>query len=189
MVISFLSTQNPCGKLWTSCSKLCENGILRCRSRKRTAFFTKGGIMDSKSVTQFKTECSNLLNKFGIHSLQTYGRALGLRKPTVLKKAVIIEKIVCVLAGEKLEEKRVNQGKPAINDFVDPFLSQKIEALKNKYFFNHTEESVKISSSMEVLEKMEDADSTAPPILRLIIQPSSLNTRQKQLLNEFLNSL
>ena len=78
------------------------------------------------------------------------------------------------LCGE-MTPRRSNKGAPIKNDYVEPRILEEIDCLKRRYHYEESEENVEV------------ADSNVS--LQILIKPSCLNKKQKQLLNNFLNSL
>lgn len=133
--------------------------------------------MDEKEKMGFKKECEMYLSTASLDSLRAYGRFLQLKDPTKKKKAELIQELVMTLCGE-MTPRRSNKGAPIKNDYVEPKILDEIDRLKRKYHAEGNEETEEV---------VEHTDSNV--LLQLVIQPSCLNKKQKQLLNNFLNSL
>ena len=87
-------------------------------------------------IAQFKMECYNYLSTQSINVLRAYGRKVGVERPTERKKGDLIDEIVLVLSGEKKGIIQTNLGAPVKNDYFDPCVADKIQALRMKYFSN-----------------------------------------------------
>ena len=142
-----------------------------------------GDTMDKDNVSIFKLACERYLNTLGLGNLRSYGRFLQLKEPTKRNKAELIQEIIGVLCGEIIA-KRTKRGAPIKNTYVEPQILQTVQALQKKYGLDvekNEEENVKRSDN--------DEKGDCEVILHLEIKPSALTVAQKQLLNEFLNSL
>ena len=125
---------------------------------------------------QFKERCTQYLYTRGLNELRVYGRFINLPKPTYLKKAELIREIVSVLCGEQIPQ-RTKRGAPIKNDYLNQDIILKIEEIKCKVF---TENNVIEKNKEKRIEKA---------VLNFSIVIDELNEKQKQLLNNFLNSL
>ena len=135
--------------------------------------------MEEKNVPEFKRACKEVLLPRDITMLRAYGRFLQLKCPTKLRKDVLIKEIIEVLYGES-KPQRNKKGKPPKNSYVDPSLIEEINELKKEYLLEDVETPSKTEKESPLLTET---------LLQLSINPSSLNEKQKQLLNDFLNSL
>ena len=88
--------------------------------------------MEETNVAEFKLACKEELKKWGITALRTYGRNIGMRCPTKLKKVELIKQIIGVLCGE-IVQVQTKQGAPVKNDYIDEKNVEKIERIKRKY--------------------------------------------------------
>ncbi len=82
----------------------------------------------------FKSACVNYLNTLGISDLRSYGREVGVARPTAKNKEDLIGAIVGILAGELLPIPISRQGAPVKYDGVDARIPLKIENIKREYF-------------------------------------------------------
>lgn len=85
-------------------------------------------------IAQFKMECYNYLSSQSLNVLRAYGRKIGVERPTERKKGELLDEIVLVLSGEKKAIIQTNLGAPVKNDYLDPCISEKIQAIRMKYF-------------------------------------------------------
>ena len=131
---------------------------------------------------EFKLVCMKYLQTISITALRTYGRTLGLEKPTTLRKADLIEEIVLVLCGE-FEQKRKKLGAPIKSDYVDPTLVNKIKDLQIKYL-----PSKKKTIKKAAISKKEE-NVVQPLFLQFSIEFSALTKLQKSRLAAFLKTL
>ena len=136
----------------------------------------KQGRMNERAMeekkAQFRKDCERYLSSMSLECLRSYGRSLQLRDPTKKKKAELIKEIVMVLCGE-LTPQRNNKGAPIKNDYISPQILSDIEKIKQKYFPT----------------SIEEEPENLSVVLQLKINPALLNEKQRQLLNEFLDSL
>ncbi len=82
----------------------------------------------------FKAACVNYLNTLGISDLRSYGREVGVARPTAKNKEDLIAATVGILAGELLPIPVSKQGAPVKYDRVDERIPLKIENIKREYF-------------------------------------------------------
>ena len=86
------------------------------------------------NINEFKYACKEFLSGFPINALRSYGREIGVDKPTKdKKKNVLIEEIVLVLSGEVAPQPPSKLGAPVKNDFVDPKLKDGIARICAQY--------------------------------------------------------
>ena len=135
--------------------------------------------MGEKNITEFKRACKALLSSRDISMLRAYGRFLQLQYPTKLRKDLLIKEIIEVLCGE-MKPQRNKKGKPPKNSYIDPSLIEEINGLKKEYLLEDVETVSKTEKGATLLTET---------LLQLSINPSALSEKQKQLLNDFLNSL
>ncbi len=131
--------------------------------------------MNEKNILGFKKACEAYLSTVSLVALRSYGRSLQLKAPTKLRKDMLIKEIIGVLCGEIIPQ-RNKKGAPAKNSYVDEKLIETISEFKKEYLLENVEKESKTPHSNDVA-------------LQLFINPSSLTEQQKQLLNDFLNSL
>lgn len=100
-----------------------------------------------ENINAFKNSCADCLLKAGLNDLRGYGRSIGMRAATKLKKADLIKEIVGVLCGE-IVPSPTKRGAPVKSCYVDPRLIEEIERLKREYLCaNHYEEMKQVAES------------------------------------------
>ena len=175
--------------------------MLQCRSRKGAAFFyykeKKGMETREERLARFKTVSSIFLYTMSSKELQIYGRMLQLKDPTRMKKREIVQAIIGVYCGEIVPEKRSKKGAPIKNVFVNPIIAEKMEAYKKNIL--HSEEEAENESEQSLIEEdqslleeeqpLSKKEEASPVTVKLEVRPSALTTEQRQLFNDFLNSL
>ena len=85
-------------------------------------------------VEKFKEEAFLFLKQFGIRGLQSYGRKVGLRVSTKLKKKEAILETIAVLCGEQKPD-FTNRGAPRKNEYIPPELIAGMEKLISLYLY------------------------------------------------------
>lgn len=88
--------------------------------------------MEEMNVAKFKLACKEELKQWGITALRTYGRNIGMRCPTKLKKEELIKQIIGVLCGE-IVQVQTKQGAPVKDHYIDEKNVGRIELIKRKY--------------------------------------------------------
>jgi len=81
-------------------------------------------------MQRFKLECKNYLLTLGIGDLRSYGRYVGVERPTTKNKEDLIDAIISVLAGEVPPVPCSKLGAPVINKRFDPKIVETIEELR-----------------------------------------------------------
>ena len=139
--------------------------------------------MDTKErqTAHFKELCAEYLNRQSLFDLRGYGRFLNLPRPTDLKKTELIGEILSVLCGEK-NPQRTKRGAPIKNNHLNADILKNIEEIKRK-----TSRVKKVSEQKCRNQRKSNQNDTV--VLTFSISFEKLNDRQKQLLNDFLNSL
>ncbi|MBO5240296.1 MAG: hypothetical protein J6B56_02600 [Clostridia bacterium] len=116
--------------------------------------------MEERNVAGFKIACKEELKNWGIMTLRAYGRNIGMRKPTKLKKAELIEQIIGVLCGE-LVQVQTNRGAPVKNYYIDEKAVGKIELIKRKYL------------------QAEEPPIVAPVVVPIAVEESKIPPKKK----------
>ena len=101
-----------------------------------------------KGVEPFKKAAEKVLNAESVERLRSYGREIGVDKPTTKKKEILIQEILGIFTEEIEPIEKSRQGAPVKNSYVDPRLVEKMEKLKRKYLRPDT-------LTPELLEKMQ----------------------------------
>ena len=78
---------------------------------------------------EFKLTCRGFLDRQTISSLRPYGRKVGVAEPTAKTKQALIEDIIAILAGEQSPTPRSQRGAPVRDDFVDPYIVERMEEI------------------------------------------------------------
>ena len=109
--------------------------------------------------------------------LRCYGRFLNLPAPTNCKKAKLIDEIVAVLSKEH-QPIRNKRGAPIKNTYFSENILLEIENIRKRVYDKEKE-----------LDKGIERGEEKGVTLQFSVRIDILNTRQKKLLNDFLNSL
>ncbi|MBO5240662.1 MAG: hypothetical protein J6B56_04485 [Clostridia bacterium] len=91
-------------------------------------------MTDWVNVEKFKEEAFLFLNKFGLNGLRSYGRKVGLRAATKLKKKEVILQTIAVLCGEE-KTAFTNRGAPRKNESIPPELIAGMDELIGRYLY------------------------------------------------------
>ena len=83
-------------------------------------------------VEKFKEEANELLERFALGEVRTYGRKVGLRAATKLKKKEAILQTIAVLCGEQKPD-FTNRGAPRKNEYIPPKLIAGMDELIRLY--------------------------------------------------------
>ncbi len=133
---------------------------------------------------EFKLACENCLQSVSLTALRAYGRAVGVRNPTAMKKSALVSEIIALLCGEA-QPQRNGLGAPVKDNYVEPTLLCRIDELRAEYGENcpyllkqegNTPDGKKLPA-----EKIKG--------LQLNVDVDTLTDEQKQKLQAFLNSL
>lgn len=84
-------------------------------------------------MQRFKSECKNYLLTLGIGALRSYGRHVGVERPTTKNKEDLIEAIIGILAEEISPVPCSKLGAPVLNKHVDPNIIATVEKLRLMY--------------------------------------------------------
>lgn len=94
-------------------------------------------MSDFVDVEKFKEEAISFLKTFGLEVLRPYGRKVGLRVATRLKKEEVILQTIAVLCGEKSTD-FTNRGAPRKNEYIPPKLIAGMDELIRRYLHGET---------------------------------------------------
>ena len=139
----------------------------------------------------FKLACENYLRGVSLTALRAYGRFLGVRKPTAMKKFDLISEIICLLCGEKLPQ-RNGLGAPVKDNYVEPALLHHMDELRAEY---GVMDALKKQNNEQPVEKksvpveVKTAEENKINVLQFNFVYGEMTAEQKQKLSELLNSL
>ncbi len=108
-----------------------------------------------KEIEKFSKACTLFLDRLCISDLRSYGRDLGVARPTVMKKEELTEAIIGILTGQLLPVDISNQGAPVKNDYVDTRIPEKMEMLRRSFMPNLYEQ-------LELRYRMERVQENKP---------------------------
>ena len=89
--------------------------------------------MDEQAKQGFYQECKTYLSGRSLDELRTYGRMIGVFRPTDKKKEDLIEQICGILVGDVAPIIQNGRGAPIKNKHLDPSISVNVENLLAKY--------------------------------------------------------
>ena len=111
------------------------------------------------NVEKFKEEANVHLKKFAFGELRTYGRKVGLRAATTLKKKEVILQTLAVLCGEQKPDP-TKRGAPRKNEYIPPDLIAGMDELIRVYL--HGEPPISTSTPTPVVqEEKKDVEEKA----------------------------
>lgn len=87
-------------------------------------------------VQGFKKSCAECLDVFSIGQLRSYGRSIGVDKPTKKSKGELISDIIAILTGELAPIVRSTRGAPIKDDYVDPAIDAAVSKQRYVWFAN-----------------------------------------------------
>ncbi len=108
-----------------------------------------------KEIERFAKACTLFLDRLCISDLRSYGRDLGVARPTVMKKEELTAAIIGILTGQLLPIDISTQGAPVKNDYVDTRIPEKMEMLRKSFMPN-------LLQQLEMRYRMERAQETKP---------------------------
>lgn len=120
----------------------------------------------------FREQCKEYLKGLSLMDLRGYGRFLNLTAPTKLKKSELIFEIIEILSGKKVSA-RTKKGAPIKNDYFKVEIPFKIEEIRRR-IWGTVNQNRKEKNGVQV---------------QFSVDIGNLTKEQRQLLNEFLNSL
>ena len=126
-------------------------------------------MSDWVNVEKFKEEATAHLEQFGLAGLHAYGRKVGLRAATRLKKKEVILETIAVLCREQKPD-RTAQGAPRKNEFIPPELIAGMDELIRVYLPNETPMQSTIPTPVEEKEK------TDKPYYKITVQKGNGET-------------
>ncbi len=108
-----------------------------------------------REIEKFTRACTLFLDRLCIGDLRSYGRDLGVARPTVMKKEELTEAIIGILTGRLLPIDISTQGAPVKNDYVDTRIPEKMEMLRKSFMPN-------LLAQLELRYRMERAQENKP---------------------------
>lgn len=83
--------------------------------------------MNKQALQKFKSLCESFFDKIRLDQLRAYARDIGVKNPTEIRtKALLIEQIIAVEAGEIAPVEPSNRGKPPKNNWFNPEIPETI---------------------------------------------------------------
>lgn len=82
---------------------------------------------------QFKRDCRLYFKDVALGDLRSYGREIGVDKPTTFSKSALIEEILAILTKEKQPVPRSNRGAPVLAKQPNEQVVEKVDALCRQY--------------------------------------------------------
>ena len=135
--------------------------------------------MEEEKIVQFKEACGNYFQKVSLNTLRSYGRFIGLQKPTAQKKQDLIEDIIKMLCGE-IKPDRNKQGAP-VKESVNMDFVKIVEQLKAEYLDGAT--------IARIEEANEEKKEETAVMMHLDVNLASLSKEQKKKFYACANSL
>lgn len=103
---------------------------------------------------EFISACQGFLEGFGIQTLRSYAREVGVFNPTKEKnKAQLIEEIIKVLIGEVTPRAPSRCGAPVKNNFVDPQVQAGINVLRQRFLAENEKDGYDLQARLNNLQK------------------------------------
>ena len=121
-------------------------------------------MSDRVNVGKFKEEANELLERFAWGEVRTYGRKVGLRAATKLKKKEAILQTIAVLCGEQKPD-FTNRGAPRKNEYIPPKLIAGMDELIRLYLRGEAPTPLTAPASVE-----EEKKETEKPYYTITVQ-------------------
>lgn len=110
--------------------------------------------MMNQGKGEFISACQGFLEGFGIQTLRSYAREIGVVNPTKEKnKAQLIEEIIKILTGEVTPRAPSKCGAPVKNSFVDPQVQAGIEVLRQRFLDGNEGDGYDFKARLNNLQK------------------------------------
>ncbi len=87
-------------------------------------------------IQGFKKSCGECLDVFSLAQLRSYGRSIGVDRPTKKSKGELIADILAIHTGELAPIVRSTRGAPIKDDYVDPAIEQAVSKQRYVWFAN-----------------------------------------------------
>ena len=107
------------------------NGIFDKKQEEQTAMQQ---TQKESDIEQFRLNATLYLETYTLDQLRAYGRNMGFRASTKLKKDKLITEIIAEHCKERPPDKKSRRGQPAKNNFFPLEIVEDINKLKIKYF-------------------------------------------------------
>ncbi len=121
-------------------------------------------MSDRVNVEKFKEEANEHLKGFALGEVRTYGRKVGLRAATKLKKKDVILQTIAVLCGEQKPD-FTNRGAPRKNEYIPPKLIAGMDELIRLYLRGEAPTPLTAPASVE-----EEKKETEKPYYTITVQ-------------------
>lgn len=143
----------------------------------------------------FKLACTKYFNTLGLDALRAYARTLQIEKPTMMRKADLIEEIIKVLCGE-ITPYRAGRGAPVKNGYVDESIFETVRKIQKEFawdvLFPPPVEKKEIGVVLEennALTFTETTEEVDLKNLQFTVHYAALTKEQKAKFLNFLKSL
>ncbi len=123
----------------------------------------------TEQMTKFEYACEIYLSTLGIADLRSYGREMGVARPTTKKKQELVRDILDILLGRIMPIEVSKQGAPVKNDRVDARIPARIEALRREFFPNAVIQDAPPYDLKRIMKEMREIQQGRQPkhILRV----------------------
>ena len=116
--------------------------------------------MGNENQEKFEYVCRDYLKTLSIADLRTYGRSIGVERPTEKKKDELVKDIISVLTGAVAPIEKSTQGAPVKNVFVDPAIPAQVAELKRRLCGEETPTATEsVKTEKETSEPIRESDT------------------------------
>ncbi len=115
----------------------------------------------TEQMTKFEYACEIYLATLGINDLRSYGREMGVARPTTKKKQELVRDILDILLGRIMPIEVSKQGAPVKNDRVDARIPARIEALRREYFPNGVIQDAPTYDLRKIMQEMRELQQSS----------------------------
>lgn len=111
--------------------------------------------MTQQSMRDFEYICREYLMGLSLDQLRSYGRFVGVEKPTTKKKIEIVNDAIAIFLGRIAPIPVSKLGAPVKNDFVDPKVVEKVDNLRAIYLSEAKNDAQSTGNSMDFSSRMQ----------------------------------
>ena len=111
--------------------------------------------MTEKSIKDFEYVCRDYLMGLSLDQLRSFGRFVGVRKPTTKKKLEIVSEAIGIFIGRIPPVPVSKRGAPVKNGFVDPKVIEKVDNLRAIYLSGTESLTKEIADTMDFSARLQ----------------------------------
>ena len=123
--------------------------------------------MSQQTINDFEYVCREFLMGLSLDQLRSYGRYVGVDKPTTKKKNEIVSDAIAIFLGQIPPVPVSHRGAPVKNDFVDPKVIEKVDSIRAIYLGDAESKAQATATSLDFSSRLQSVKENGDDEWRL----------------------